>query len=217
MTGEGCFLDVAMCDANIYAQHSQAFKGLNSYTVKVPQRPDNATTTPIRFTYYSCKDGKVLAFQAVERKFWENFCRAVGQPEWIARGGEYKLGGDSPSAVDYGFNQPELEQELIKLFKTKSMQEWVKFLGDADVPVIPGYTISEVVEDDHAKMRQQVYEYDHPGFGHVKQVAFPVTMPDVKYSAKPAPWVGEDDEDILVSMGYSQTKISELRNSKIIL
>ena len=74
-----------MADTNIYAQHLDAFFALNDYEVKIPQVVPGRSE-PLRFTYYKCGDGKVIAFQAVEKKFWVSFCKVVGREDWIGRG-----------------------------------------------------------------------------------------------------------------------------------
>ncbi|MBI2164805.1 MAG: CoA transferase [Chloroflexi bacterium] len=209
-TGQGCLLDVAMSDVNIWNQHSRAFRALNDHPVLAPQHPDSPTT-PVRFTFFECKDGKTIAFQAVEKKFWDNYCRAVARPDWLNKGNWSGL-----VSLDYGYDQPELEKEMIKLFKTKNLKEWLKLLGDADVPVIPGYSIEEVVFDDHVRLREQVYEYDHPGLGKVRQVSFPVLMSGVHYTANPAPRVGQHNEELIKELGYTRAQIDELRAKKII-
>jgi len=203
-TGEGCHLDISMADCFIYDQHSEAFKALNDYPIKIPQTVPGRSE-PVRFTYYKCQDGGVIAFQAVEKKFWQSFCRVVGREDWLERG-DWKI------SVDYGTDDPELEKEMNVLFKTKPLDEWIKLLGDADVPVVPGYTLNESVHSKYAEGRGLIDSYDHSGFGTVRQVNFPALMRgESRVQGRPAPSVGQDNEQILQSLGYGADALTELR------
>jgi formyl-CoA transferase len=209
-TGKGSRIDIAMSDPLIYAQHSEAFKVLNDYQVGLDHMEPSGDRNPVRFNYYECEDGGYIAFQAVERKFWDKFCEVVGRPDW-------STAEPWPIALDLGYGESlELEQELIKLFKTKTVQDWMSLLGGNDIPVIPGYNLKEVLQDRHVKERNLISEVDQPGFGHVKQVAFPILMDGEDFKTRPAPWAGKDNEQIIKDLGYSGSDIAALKESKII-
>jgi len=211
-TGKGSRIDIAMSDPLIYAQHSEAFKVLNDYPVGLDHIENTSASdkNPVRFNYYDCSDGGYIAFQAVERKFWDKFCEVVGRPDW-------STAEPWPIALDLGYGESkELEQELIKLFKTKTVQEWMSLLGGNDIPVIPGYNLKEVLQDRHVKERSLISEVDQPGFGQVKQVAFPILMDGEDFKTRPAPWAGKDNEQIIKDLGYSDSDIAALKESKII-
>ena len=208
-TGEGAHIDIAMSDPLLYQQHSEAFRIFNDYEVKIPHSAPPGRSNPIRFNYYECGDGAIIAFQAVEKKFWDNFCHVVGREDWIST-------GDWPITIDFGTDEPEIEQEMIKIFKTRSLKEWMKVLSEADVPVIPGYTLEQVLQDSHIEARNLVYEYDHPGFGPVKQMAYPALIDGVEYNPMPAPYGGQHNEEILKSLGYSDPEVAALREAAVI-
>ncbi len=70
------------------------------------------------YRIYACADGHVT-LGAIEPKFWANFCKAVGRPDWIARQGE-------------ALPQTALIAELETLFHTRPRSEWEAVLGPAD-------------------------------------------------------------------------------------
>lgn len=209
-TGEGARLDMAMSDPLIYAQHSEAFKLLNDYPVFVPHSAPPGRSNSIRFNYYECGDGGIIAFQAVEKKFWDNFCRVVKRDDWIST-------GDWPITIDFGTDEPEIEQEMIKIFKTKPLKEWMRILSEADIPVSPGYTLDQVLQDPHVAERGLISEYDHPGFGPIKQIGFPLLMDGAKFrTSRYAPFAGQHNEEILKSLSYSDAEILTFKENKII-
>ncbi|MCZ6788589.1 MAG: CoA transferase, partial [Chloroflexi bacterium] len=143
-------------------------------------------------------------------KFWQNFCRTVGREDWLERG-DWKI------SVDYGTDDPELEKEMNTRFKTKPLDEWIKLLGDADVPVVPGYTIDQVVHSKYAEGRGLVDSYEHAGFGPVRQVNFPVRMRgNGADKNRPAPDVGQDNEEILQSLGYDAKAIAGMKEKGVL-
>ena len=66
------------------------------------------------YNIYETADGKYMSLGALEPIFWQNFCNAVGRPEWVEK----------------QFNQSAQEglfEELKALFQEKTQDEWVKF------------------------------------------------------------------------------------------
>ena len=125
--------------------------------------------------------------------------------------------GDWDISVDYGTDDPDLEREMIALFRSKTMDEWIGLLGNANVPLVPGFTIGEAVHSEHAKTRDMVSEYAHLGFGNMRQVTFPVRIPGAKFdTVKPAPSVGEHNEEILERLGYSSPQVADLKGKDVI-
>ena len=79
-TGEGCHLDVAMCD-NLFAWQFWAQAQLAAGAG--PPRPGGELLTggSPRYQIYRTADGRFLAAAPLEQKFWETFCRLIDLPE----------------------------------------------------------------------------------------------------------------------------------------
>ncbi|MFK7936584.1 MAG: CaiB/BaiF CoA transferase family protein [Saprospiraceae bacterium] len=79
-TGEGSYVDVALCDAMTpflavpYALHSG---GLDYRKFNII----NGKTT-VNYAAYECADSKWLSVAAMELKFWNNICDLVEKPAW---------------------------------------------------------------------------------------------------------------------------------------
>ncbi|MGQ9549351.1 MAG: CaiB/BaiF CoA transferase family protein [Roseiflexus sp.] len=78
---------------------------------------------------YRCGDGRYLALAALEEKFWNAFCDAVGRTEWRARFAEP--------------NQESLIAEIAALLAERPAHEWEALLGAADVPCTVAATLEE--------------------------------------------------------------------------
>ena len=67
------------------------------------------------YRVYRCKDGRSFALGALEPKFWQAFCGAVGKPAWADRGMDVSLA-------------PEMEA----FFAARTRDEWDALLRPAD-------------------------------------------------------------------------------------
>jgi crotonobetainyl-CoA:carnitine CoA-transferase CaiB-like acyl-CoA transferase len=72
------------------------------------------------YQVYRCGDGRRLAVAALEPKFWQALCRALGHEAWAARWAEA--------------DQAALAEELAAVLATRPAAEWEALLQAADVP-----------------------------------------------------------------------------------
>jgi crotonobetainyl-CoA:carnitine CoA-transferase CaiB-like acyl-CoA transferase len=205
LTGEGCYLETSLADAGVWWQHGRVFNHLNPY------RPIHRSQTgagAVRYNFYECADGKVVMLMPVEKKFWDRFCEAAGRDDLKGR-------GSWGYAVDFGTDDAELEREVIAIMRGRPRAEWLEILGRADVPVIPAFTIEELLaEEAHVAARQMVVRYDHPDLGPVALVSNPVKWPGHPFSVTfPAPEMGADNAEILASLGYAEADRERLKES----
>ena len=73
-------------------------------------------------------------------------------------------------------------------------------------------------DDEHAKFREMLFEYEHPNLGNVKQVLSPVNVGNQnKVEITRAPLYNEHTEDILRNrLNYSEEEIQTLKDNGII-
>jgi crotonobetainyl-CoA:carnitine CoA-transferase CaiB-like acyl-CoA transferase len=81
-SGQGCFIDIAMTDAMFtFAWYALAL-GTTGGRFPKPGEISLAGGSP-RYQLYPAKDGKIVACGAIEQKFWDAFCAAIGlEPEF---------------------------------------------------------------------------------------------------------------------------------------
>ena len=107
-TGRGRVVDVAL------AQGSTGL--LLPHLGELPDAPENILdgSRPC-YRVYACKGGGRFALGALEPKFWQSFCAAVGRPEWADRGMD-----------------PSVAREADALFITRTREEWDATLRKSD-------------------------------------------------------------------------------------
>ena len=93
----------------------------------------------------------------------------------------------------------------------------MKLLNEAGVPCGPIYTINQTFADpqvQHLAMAQPVHS---PVLGDINIVGHPVSHGDKRQPVRnPAPELGQDNEDVLTSIGYTKDQIADLAHRGVI-
>jgi crotonobetainyl-CoA:carnitine CoA-transferase CaiB-like acyl-CoA transferase len=204
-TGTGRLLEVAELDAAASWQAEHLDAALNGVASSIPDM-----IPAVRYQYYRTRDDRVVVFQASERKFWRNFCTAVGRPDLFAA----KPGAP---AGDHARGDEALRAELAAIFQTRTRAEWVDFFIVHDVPGGPVHTADELPGDPHFRARELLYEQDHPVAGHLRLFGTPVKVAGEAFAAAPAPAPGEHTAEVLGgTLGLSATEIEQLRADGVV-
>ncbi len=105
----------------------------------------------------------------------------------------------------------ESQQELAAWTSGQTVQGIVELLVSVDVPVAPVYQLDEVVTDPHIIERNMIVEVDHPKAGKLRQPNFPLKFSTATTFSRPAPTLGQHNEEILRDLlGYSSKEIASL-------
>jgi alpha-methylacyl-CoA racemase len=164
------------------------------------------------YAVYDTKDGKYLTIGCTEPWLWENFCKAIGRPEFarFAR---------KPDQFVRAANAEEIEarEEIEALLRTRTRDEWWEILTRADVCVGKVYDPEEMVEDPQIRARDMVIDLEHPVHGKVRQFGVPIKLsatPGAPRSA--APQTGEHTDEVLRGLGMTAEQIRDLRARKVV-
>ena len=115
-------------------------------------------------------------------------------------------------------NRKELVSFLQDLFLKKTSEEWLKLLGEAEIPCGPINTIDRVLADPQILAREMVVEMEHAAVGKFKLVGSPMKLSETPVQYRiPPPLLGEHTEEVLRDiLKYDQAKIFRLREDKVI-
>src|SRR5581483_8159414 len=102
-----------------------------------------------KYQYYETRDGKFLLFCAIEPKFWEHWCLAVGRADLLDR-------HDPERVVDFGVGEDELRLEIQKVFHARTLAEWMEVATEHDIAMGPALRFDEIEDDPHLQSRGQV-------------------------------------------------------------
>ncbi len=203
-TGEGQYLDVAITDSAILFQilgmAQFMFSGEN------PKMSNEVLASKYAFyEVYQAKDGQYIISGNVEEKFWQDFLKAIGKEELMK-----DMYADEP-------RQSEVKQEIAEVIKTKTVAEWMAILKDYDVCTTPVNNYEQAIKDPHIVSRGLWFEMDDPVEGKISQFGYPVKFSTYKPGWRTAPPnLGENTNEILISLGYSEADITRLLENKIV-
>jgi crotonobetainyl-CoA:carnitine CoA-transferase CaiB-like acyl-CoA transferase len=158
------------------------------------------------YSVYEAKDGKYITIGCLEEEFWANLCRALNVTDFT----RYQYTTDNTKLK-------EMFQTLKKIFKTRTLKEWIKFLAEEDVPCGPVYDMDEVFKDPQILHRKMVVEVEYPSVGRIKQLGMPMKFSKTPCEIRsPPPSFGEHTEEILKWLGYAEAEILGMQQEGII-
>jgi crotonobetainyl-CoA:carnitine CoA-transferase CaiB-like acyl-CoA transferase len=197
VTGRGAHVDVAMVEGAL---------GM----LALQQGAADARGEPLRrgaemlnggwacYGVYRTRDGRFVALGALEPKFFEAFCAAVGRPDLAER--QYDDGGRGARA------------ELEAIFAGRTRDEWGAFAAAHDVCVMPVLEGDEPRRDPQLAGRGNFLEIDTPWEGRtMRSLASPVRVSGAEAPRRPAPALGADTDAVLSEAGFGDAEIAALR------
>jgi crotonobetainyl-CoA:carnitine CoA-transferase CaiB-like acyl-CoA transferase len=157
-------------------------------------------------------DGKPMVFQ-LARDQWKEAMIGLGFYEEIDKAGFSQLG----VAMDSAEKRGELLALLDRLFASNTRDHWVAKLRAADIVSAPINTMLEAAVDPDVLANGYVTEVDYPKHGKRLRVhGTPWSFSETPASIGVAPELGEHNEEVLTSLGYSRADILGLRQRRII-
>jgi crotonobetainyl-CoA:carnitine CoA-transferase CaiB-like acyl-CoA transferase len=181
-----------------------------------PRKSDN----PFYDTYRT-KDDRWLQLTAADRyaaaadpagkAFWSAFCRAIDKPELV----------NDPrftTTVSRQQHREVLTPILNEVFASRTYAEWEKRLRENNLMYGPILSPLDVITDPQALANDFFAEIEQPEVGRMKLINTPTKFcQDPASIRSPAPLLGQQTEEILLSLGYSSQEIPQLRKERVIL
>ena len=162
---------------------------------------------------YETKDGKRISLGCVEPWFWENLCAAIGREDLKKFSWTPEHLKQKPDSAEW----QKVGQELQKVFRTRTRDEWFDMLLKHDVPVGKVYSIDEVASDPQLLHRKMLLEFDDPTLGKIKQPGIAIKLSETPGKVRTlAPYSGKNTDELMQSLGYSKPDIENLRKSNVI-
>ena len=207
-SGEGQYIDISMLDAQVaWLTYQAAFFFANG---EAPKRMGAAHPTLVPYQAFMCNDGKYINVAVGSERIWGRFCQGMGRE-------------DLKDHPDYATNSVRVNHRgamvsmLQEIFLTRPVAEWVEDLQAANVPCGPINDLADVFADPQVLARNMYLEMAHPTLGSIKQTGLPI-----KFSLTPGgldrhpPLLGEHNQEILQSLGYSDADVQSLKEQSVI-
>ena len=201
VTGQGKWVHTSLLEAMLSMLDFQASRWLMSRDV--PPQAGNNHPTGIPTGVFETKDGHINIAAAGD-EIYERLCRAFERPD---------LRTDPRFATARARSQHRdtLMDVLMPVTRQKTSADWIAILNEAGVPCGPIYRVDEAFADpqvQHLKMAQPVRS---PALGDVTILGHPVSHGPARLPIRDAaPELGQDNEAILTSIGYTKDQIADL-------
>jgi crotonobetainyl-CoA:carnitine CoA-transferase CaiB-like acyl-CoA transferase len=207
---KGQYVDISMTDSVFFfnplvaaSKFVRDLRERQEKTAKTEKRTKTGGGSPY-YTSYKTKDNRYIAVGAMEPKFWQGLCDGLNRKDlkpkmWVQ--GEEK---------ERAFK--ELENEFLK----KTSGEWLEVFKNFDTCISPVKNYFEACEDPQIKARNMIVKMEHPVFGEIQNLASPIKMSRTPPKIRSlAPKTGQNTEEILKSLNYSEESIQNLKKNKI--
>jgi len=151
------------------------------------------------YDVYRTRDGRFVAFGALEPKFFAAFCAAVGRPELADR--QLEDGGRGPRG------------ELEAIFAGRTRDEWAELAARHDVCLAPVLEGDEPTRDPQLAARGAFVDVRlHRSGRTMPAVATPIRVRgEVSPPPRPGPDAGQHTDEVLLEAGFSRDEIAALR------
>lgn len=208
-TGKGQHVETSLTNASITMQSGDFidYEGMHrKYVGNTGIRGVNATQR-----HYQTGDGRWIFIFCPREETWKSLCETMGL---------------KPLISDPRFETPEKRAEndealvdiLSDAFKGRPSQDWIAALPQADIPAAMGQTFEEVMNDTHCAENELFDVREHPQLGRVKQLGLTTRFSDMSgIIRRPAPLLGQHNEEVLLELGYSKERIAELQEKKAVI
>jgi crotonobetainyl-CoA:carnitine CoA-transferase CaiB-like acyl-CoA transferase len=202
---KGQFVDISMTDSVFsFLPIEAAYKFSRDLSEKTGEGAGFGGGSPY-YSVYETKDNKYLAIGAIEMKFWHALCEGLERKD--LKGKQWAQGAEKEKVFE------ELEKEFLK----KTQEEWLEVFNNYDTCVSPVKNFAEATEDPQIIARKMIVKMDHPIFGEIQNLASPIKMSRTPPQIRSlAPKQGQNTEEILKSLNYSNEDIENLRKNKIV-
>lgn len=203
-TGKGQYLDVSMMDTMIHMMvlHAGYYLGTGSAPRSGTFRQSGIYPF---YNTYRCRDGKYLTLGCSEPHLWANVCKVLQREDYIP----------------HQFPDGSLREEMLGFFReaflTRSRDQWLKILEEADVCVAPVLDMAEVFQHPQAVHREMLKEVEHPLEGRIPQLSFPFKMTVTPGRIKtPPPLKGQHTDEVLRQLGFEEKEIRSIRDEGVV-
>ncbi|MCD6309653.1 MAG: CoA transferase [Candidatus Eremiobacteraeota bacterium] len=206
-TGRGQWIDTSLFEGQMSWMTYQA--GAYIASGKNPPKLGSAHPTIVPYQTFKAKD-HYFNLAAGNDRLWALTCKVMEKEDLI----------DNPmfkTNSDRVTNREALVKIMNDVFRERPADYWLKKLKSAGVPSGPVYTLEQLFSAPQAKARNMILELEHPTIGKWKMPGNPVKFSEAKIRTDiPPPLLGQHNEEILSSLGYTPGEIEALVEKGVI-
>lgn len=204
LTGAASTVDVSLLGTAMWSMQRYICQATADRIQKFPrpavQKPHN-----VLVSNYRTSDGRFLALCMLQAdKYWAPFCEVAGRPD-LATDPRFA------DAVARRANIDACHEEVTALFAAKSLAEWKTILSRQDGQWDVVQDVGEMKDDPQAMANGYLKHVDYGDGTSIPMVGVPMLFDGAPMSSARSPELGADSDAVLVSLGYSEDEIIDLK------
>jgi crotonobetainyl-CoA:carnitine CoA-transferase CaiB-like acyl-CoA transferase len=202
-SGQGRRIELSMFDAMLNLLGYMGTMWLTNG--EVPQPPGSAHDYTVPWQAFAASDG-YFVIATRQEVFWRKLCGVLEAP---ALAEDPRFATNALRVEHRAILVPELE----RIFRTRTVAEWLVRLRAAEVPAAPVNNLDRAFAEPPVAEREMIVEYDHPDVGKVRMPGNPIKMSGMDGTiSNPAPRLGEHTDSVLGKLlGLAAGEIESLR------
>lgn len=212
-SGKGQHIDMSLYDT-LVSMHEYA---IQCYTLsggqEVPVQTGHDMPTSTLYGVFRAVDGDLVIAAQVDDA-WKRFAQVVE-----SNGGPPNFAADTRLHHAAGRNAHRLDiLSVVRPWVSRhKVADLLSLLDAVDVPAAKVQRIDEVLSDPQILARGMVVEQDHPVLGRIQLPNLPFRFSGCDTTIREvAPELGEHNESIAASLGFSREEIAEMQRDKVL-
>lgn len=208
-TGKGQLASSSLLSASIAVQSGDAvsYPGMTRDENRMGTWGINAL-----YRIYRTRDGYIfLSCSPDDEKSWSDLCKATDQPT-LARDTRFD------SALKRRNNDAALAHILSDAFRVKTSGEWLESLENLGIVAAPANDLVNVSKHPQMIREKLFFECDAYDLGRINIAGVLIKLLGTPGRIRSgAPLLGQNTQEILGDLGYTEEEIGQLRARRIIL
>lgn len=206
-TGQGEEVTTALTDS---MTSMLAFLATNYFaTGRLPLRTGNDHALASPYGLFEAADGQV-AIAPSNDSYYFKLLDALGlahlrtHPDFLTNDSRFE-------------HRAAINAEINARTKTRPVAHWIEALNRAGVPCGRVLDLHEVFDDPQTRHQQMRVTVEHPEYGALDVIGFPIKFTDDPCRMhRPPPVLGADTDAILEGLGFDRARIAALRAGNVI-
>jgi len=176
---------------------------------KPARRFGNGHPNIVPYRTFDAIDGSIAIAVGNDIQF-AKFASCLGRDDWAKDKRFIKN-------ADRVINRSLIDKEIQDVIGTKNVDEWLEKLLNSNIPASAVNSVESALSDEQTIANDMVVSVNHSEAGVLKMLGVPYRFSDTPATINKAPpLLGEDNREILQSIGYDNDQIDSLIKSEVI-
>jgi crotonobetainyl-CoA:carnitine CoA-transferase CaiB-like acyl-CoA transferase len=207
VSGVGRWVQTSLIEAGLTLLDFQATRW--TMDKKIPPQEGNNHPTNTPMGCFRTADGHINIV-ATGNKNFQIFCKLIDR-EAMATDPRFA------STAQRRQNKEAMNAMIAEALQAKTTAEWFELIVAAELPGGPVYNIQQAFADPQVEALRLKRSVTHPRLGELDLVAQPCQITGFDREIRTAtPDLGEHNDEILGSLGYSAEEIEKLKTVRVI-